>query len=504
MVTLSPRQCFWGVLAATLAFRLWLAGALPMTPDEAYFVLWGRHPALGYYDHPPMVGWLLTPFAAISEAAWWVRLPSVLLPAMLAFLVRGALAGPLRRDGDAEGLADLAGIAVLLLPANVWNVLITTDTPLALFSVASMLAFARKRFFVAGVLLGLAFLSKYFAVLLGLGYLAWALAARRPRAIVLVLAGAVPFGLVNLWWNWQNCWCNVMFNAINRNEDAALGWVNPVLYLLSLAYLAGPLLWIAVRERRAIRASLVRGEASALFAAWLVPFLIFAAVSIGKRVGLHWMLSFLPALVLTVALAAGRPALGSALRWLAPIAVLHGLFALSLWMIPIETWKAPIERWAKPGTYEKLKRDWVMLSDPHAVLDPLGPQLVRYRLTTFNYAMAAELSYDTARRVPVFGTGSSHARQDDIATDWRRFDGEDLMILLREPPDLERYRPFFHAVEAMAVPARGTLHYAVLGRGFDYAAYRERVLREIDERWYRIPSWLPRGRCFFFERYGFG
>jgi hypothetical protein len=37
---LTPRQWFWLVLAATLAFRLWLAAALPITADEAYFVLW--------------------------------------------------------------------------------------------------------------------------------------------------------------------------------------------------------------------------------------------------------------------------------------------------------------------------------------------------------------------------------------------------------------------------------------------------------------------------------
>ena len=501
MVTFSPRQWFWGVLAATLVFRLWLAAALPMTPDEAYFVLWGRNPALGYYDHPPMIGWLLAPLAAVSEAAWWVRLPSVLLPAILALLVRGAIRGPFDRGADT---ASLAGLAVLLLPANVWNVLITTDTPLVLFSAASTIAFARQRFLAAGVLLGLAFLSKYFAVLLGVGYLVWAIAARRPRAFFLVLAGALPFGLVNLWWNQHNCWCNVMFNAINRNEDAALGWVNPALYALSLAYLAGPLLWAAWRGRRAIRDSLARPEASALLAAWLVPFAAFALVSAEKRVGLHWMLSFLPALVLTVALASGRPALAGSLRWLAPIAILHGLLALTLWAVPFDAWKAPIERWAKPGAYEKLRRDWVMLSDPHAVLDPLGPLLARYRLATFNYAMAAELAYHTGRHVPVFGTGSSHARQDDIDTDWRRFDGRDLLILLREPPDLERYRPYFREVEAREVPARGTRHYAVIGRGFNYAAYRERVLREIDQRWYRIPAWLPRGPCFFFERYGFG
>ena len=50
---------FFILLAATLAFRFWLAGALPMTGDEAYFIRWGEVPDWGYYDHPPMVGWWL-------------------------------------------------------------------------------------------------------------------------------------------------------------------------------------------------------------------------------------------------------------------------------------------------------------------------------------------------------------------------------------------------------------------------------------------------------------
>jgi hypothetical protein len=159
----------------------------------------------------------------------------------------------------------------------------------------------------------------------------------------------------------------------------------------------------------------------------------------------------------------------------------------------------PLETWKENRRYQRL----VLLADPQAVLQPLGPLLARYRLVTEGYSVAAQLAYHTRRRVPVFGAGSSYARQDDLLTDWRRYDGRDLLVLRRAPPDLERYRPYFREVEARAVEARGTTHYAVLGRGFDYAAYRERVLTDVRERWYRIPSWLPVGGCYFFERYGF-
>lgn len=496
MVTLSPRQWFWGALAATLAFRLWLAASLPMTVDEAYFILWGRRPDLGFYDHPPMVGWLLAPLLEISQAEWFVRLPSVLLPAALALLVRPAVAA--WRDPDT---ADLAALAVVLVPLNFWNVLTTTDTPLALFSVASMIAFARQRFFVAGVLLGLAFLSKYFAVLLGLAYLVWAVAARRPAAFGLAFLGALPAGLLNLYWNWQACWCNVMFNAVNRHDDAGVSWTTPALYAASLAYLAAPLLWYAWRGRGRLRAALAQPAAGALLAAWLVPFVLFALLSPVKRIGLHWLIAFVPALIATVALALERRALIVTLRWFAALAVLHAAVFAALLVPPFETWKAPIEKYAKPGTYERTLQRWVLLAQPEAILQPLAPLLARYRLAAESYSIASLLSYHWRRHVPVFGAGSSHARHDDILTDWRRWDGRDLLILRREPADLERYRPYFRELEARDVPAGGTMHYAVLGRGFDYAAYREGVLRDVAARWYRIPAWLPIGGCYFFERY---
>ncbi|HEY5020324.1 MAG TPA: glycosyltransferase family 39 protein, partial [Steroidobacteraceae bacterium] len=200
-------------LAATLLFHVWLSAVAPVTADEAYFILWGRSPALGYYDHPPMVGWLLAPLAALSEAAWLMRLPAVLVPLLAALMARAALRRWFGRDEDT---ADLAALAVLLVPMNIWNVLITTDTPLVLFSVVSLLVFARAAqkdsnglFLLSGVLLGLAFLSKYFAVLLGLAYLAWAIASKKPKAFLLVFLGGLPFGLLNLYWNLNACWCNV-------------------------------------------------------------------------------------------------------------------------------------------------------------------------------------------------------------------------------------------------------------------------------------------------------
>ena len=496
MKAFSPRQWLLFALAATLVFRVWLSAAAPVTADEAYFILWGRSPALGYYDHPPMVGWILAPLAAFSEAAWLMRLPAVLLPPLAALLVRAAMRGWFGRDEDT---ADLAALAVLLVPMNIWNVLITTDTPLVLFSVASMLVFARAAdkdsngwFFLAGVLLGLAFLSKYFAVLLGLAYLVWAIASRKPGAFLLVFLGGLPFGLLNLYWNLNACWCNVMFNAINRNEGEGSGWsaATPVLYAAALAYLAAPLLWFAWRGRARLREAWRRPGERALLLAWLVPLAVFAALSPVKRIGLHWLLSFVPALALSVALALERRPLLLSVRCFAALALLQAAPIAIVAALPLETWQASrfSQRLVFPGRIAEL-------------MGAVAPDLPGKVLAADSYASAALLGYHTRGTVPVFGTGTSHARQDDIDTDWRAYAGKDLLVLRREPPLPQDYQPYFRSIEIRKIPLGGGFYHAVLGRGFDYEAYRAGVLTDIRDRFYRIPARLPVERCYFFERY---
>ena len=496
MTGIRLRQWLLLALGATLLFRLWLAAVVPVTADEAYFILWGRTPALGYYDHPPMVGWMLAPLAALGEAPWLLRLPAVLVPPAAALMVHAALTRWFARDAQT---ADLAALAVLLMPVNVWNVLVTTDTPLAVFSAASLLVFARAAqkdsaplFLASGVLLGLAFLSKYFAVLLGLAYLVWAILARKPKSFLLVFVGGLPFGLLNLYWNYETCWCNVMFNAINRHTEGDVGVspAKPALYAAALAYVGAPLFWFAWRGRARLVEAWRRPGERALLLAWLVPLAVFALLSPLKRIGLHWLLSFAPALVLSVALALEQRALAASVRFFALLAVLHMVPIAIIGALPLDTWKdsRAYARLIFPGRIDEL-------------MAAAAPDLQGRVLATDSYASAALFEYHLKQPVAVFGRGTSHARQDDIDTDWRALDGKDIVILRRELPQPDEYEPYFRKVEARTIPLGGGRYHAYAGTGFDYAAYRARVLADIRDRYYRIPAGLPVGRCYFFDRY---
>ncbi|MFN5154505.1 MAG: glycosyl transferase, partial [Gemmatimonadota bacterium] len=54
----SPPR-IWGALLGILLLRLIFAATVPLVPDEAYYWTWSRHLAGGYFDHPPMIAWLI-------------------------------------------------------------------------------------------------------------------------------------------------------------------------------------------------------------------------------------------------------------------------------------------------------------------------------------------------------------------------------------------------------------------------------------------------------------
>ena len=501
------------LIALILAFKLWLGAVFPYTGDEAYFTLWGAEPDLGFYDHPPMIGWLHALLLQFSWAEWVLRLPVVLLPLAVAAGVYAALA---RRDAEK---ALLAAAAYLLVPINVWNVFITTDTPLILFSFFSALAFWQAvlrrsplLYAFAGALLGLAFLSKYFAVLLGLVYLAYVAASPREErnwaGLALTAACALPFAGVNLWWNYEHCWANLMFNLYNRHGDAGLSWKTPLLYGVTLLYVLSPVALVQLARDRGWIAGVWRDPSSRFFVmACSLPLGLFAALSAVKLVGLHWALSFVPFFFIAAGLVLSREQLRGSVVFL-------GLFSLAHVAVILAAGAFPIERWKGVRQY-----DGIVF---HFRIGDVVRELQRYRgefdLAADGYSPAVTASYYLQRMaagarssgapadwrksyVFVFGAASSHARHDDILTDFRGLEGRNILVLRKNAPEDRDYRPYFRSVEYRSFVLSGARFHLVLGRGFDYAAYRERVLGPVRDRYYRIPSYLPQGRCYFCERY---
>ncbi|MCX7896953.1 MAG: glycosyltransferase family 39 protein [Rhodocyclaceae bacterium] len=483
-------------------FRLWLAAAFPFTGDEAYFYWWGKFPDWGFYDHPPMVGWWLAALIPLSEAPLWLRLPQVVLPLLLALCVRSAWP---RLFPSLAARRELAALAVLALPVSVWNVFITTDTPLVLFAVCSGLAWARaaqeddKRWYLfAGLCLAGAVLSKYFAALLGFAYLVDALSRRTKGAawgLLIVFACTLPALALMAWWNAAHCWSNYLFNFVNRHDAANTGLnaTTPLLYVATLAYALAPLLpWLLRRQPMqagfAAREKPVRDVLARL--GW-IPLLLFALLSLFKKIGLHWVLAFLPFVALLTI--ARLPE-----RLLRPLELsLVGLAAAHVLLI-VAASQMPVEAWRRFTFYPSL----VLTVDGQAIMQEALKDAPL--VASDGYSNAATLGYLNRRYVPVLGVGSGHARHDDMLTDWRQMEGRDVVLLRKtepSPQDIDRYRRWFATVSVSYFEHRGARFWRVIGRSFRYAAYRDDVLDEIRQRYYRVPAWLPMTSCYFCARY---
>jgi len=481
---------------ASLALRLWISIAFPITGDEAFFYWWGVYKDWGYSDHPPMVGWLIGLMRwAVADATWAIRLPVVLLPLALGALLWWAL-HPLDRVRAAWAV-----LFFWLAPINWLNALITTDTPLIFWSVlsAAMLLRAEQRetmdrktyllYGLSGIFIGCAFLSKYFSVVLGLAYLVYVLLFRRSRwpGLLLLVVCALPGPAINIGWNMSHGWPNIMFNVYNRNEAAVFAWDQPLLYVATLLYLVTPVVaWLGWKHRCALVGAWRRERLLGTLV--LVPLLFFAVLSLKKVVGLHWVLSFYPFGFALLAFALPAPALKTCAKGMAVFAALHVLLVLGISMSSLDQWK-------NTSIYHSIIRSY---KTPEILQQVRQPGVV---LMADAFTPASIYGYQLREYMPVFGPGKFHSRQDDQLVDFSLYQGKTIRILHSAVPNLEDYRPYFDSVELLSFSQNGATFNVIEGHGFNYEAYRSGVLGAIFKSYYNIPTWLPMTGCPFCVRY---
>jgi hypothetical protein len=304
------RLAFWLLLAVVTLLRVWFAGTLPLSGDEAYHWEWARRPAFGYYDHPPLTAWLIAlSTRAFGDTETAVRLPAALLLALAALavqaLARDLAAGRGARAAAAERAGCIGGLLILAAPLHAaFGVYMSTDPPLIGFWALALLGVVRaarggrpRDWLLAGAALGLALNAKFLAAFLGVGLGAACLLHADGRRL---LRRPQPYGAAGVaallwapfvWWNAQHDWATFRFNFVTR--QGGTGWnplhapefiagqllaLSPVLCVLA----ASAVVW-ALRRRKSLGLSAVLAAGSAA-----VPLLYLLCVSLRRQVGLHW------------------------------------------------------------------------------------------------------------------------------------------------------------------------------------------------------------------------
>lgn len=494
--TTTPEQWVWRVAGLTMLVKLALAAAIPMTQDEAYFVMWGSTPSLGYSEHPPMIGWIEHLLLYLGRNHVWVRTPAILGTLSIGYGLFWAL-----REFDAARAAQVACL-YLLSPIHLIYVIVTTDTALIVVSFWSAFFLFRavrsghyRHFALAGALLGCAFLSKYFSALLLLAYVVYFLFTardgRRWRGFPLLLACTIPFGLITLYWNYTHSWMEVRYPSY-RDDDAQFALDRPLLFLAQWLYLWVPAggYWI-LRQARTAVPRLRESPVAVLAALYAIPMGTLAVLSLRKNIGLHWFLSF-AAFAYPIAWALlDATRLRKAIRLNLIFSGIHLVALTAILLIPLDRLRDHEE-------YATLAMGFY----PKQIVERLEPFEKEFRFATDGYGTAGLMSFHHPRkRFAAFGAGSHHGRNDDFVTDFNEWAGENALIFIREDPDLEWYGRFFDSVELQTIDVEGAVFRLVLGRGFRLDAYRDEVLTRIRDRYFDVPAHFPMSEEYFRAKY---
>ncbi|WP_321326558.1 ArnT family glycosyltransferase [Thiomicrorhabdus sp.] len=502
----------WLVTAFVL-LKVVLIFMVPLTGDEAYFITWGQHLALGYYDHPPAVGWVLYLLGQISDSLVWYRAFAFVSAIILAYLIYKLI--KLAKD-TSENTALWVALAFFVSPISLMFVVTANDTVLVLFSMLGLYFFAKALqnqkwvdVLLAGLLLGMAFLSKYFAAFMLIGLILYALWQWKQINFkqLLVMVFIVLLAVAeNLYFNATHCWNNILFNFFSRTEASHFEIGNVISYLLMIVLLLSPVgMWYWFKNRKMQSQPKLESQAELTASQFVNPnqLVVFAAlplllvllvVSFTNQVGLHWPLISVTALyvlyrTLTV-------------QQLQKLFVINGYFSV-LVAVVILVALSLVNQLIKPTQ----KHHLAVYVQPQNVCEKIAKVQTSPSFFTLGYSSQSTLSYHCGNdNIHVFASTSKYGREDDKLTNFKALNGKNLQILITQDKDLNQVEKFFKRFSITPLKIDdSTTYYWFVGEEFNYDLYREKVLKPVNEKFYTAPDWFPKVKdgCGFKQKYDF-
>ncbi len=417
-------------LAVKLALGIWL----PFTNDEAYYWVWGHHPHLSYFDHPPMVGWLFWLGIHLDYFHQSSRIPGILLShatLLIWFLIL--------RPVLSEAKLNLWLVFVLASPfLGIGSLIITPDIPLLFFWSLSLFAVLRaietKKllwYVVLGTALGLGFCSKYHIVLFVPTLLVWLTFERRWREVKWAyLPITIIFGLLLctpvIYWNYKNEWASFLFQLNHGLESAKRSPFFPLEFIGGqIMLIFPPILYFALRRQEPLNARFLRYFAG-------LPLLFFLMTSFRARVEANWTLVAYPSIYALALLNM------TDLKWLR--------ITLSIWAFGLLLVLSQVAHPWIPVDAKKLKTHEF---SKYLLLIPEVEKAPRFYASS--YQMAASLSYNLRRQIYKLGGMN---RRDFYDFEPASFPKDDRFFIAVEP---EQRLPAWLATEGYVSVGRKQL-----------------------------------------------
>jgi len=204
-------------------FRLLVAPHLGLGADEAHYLIYALNLDWSYFDHPPLVGWTQYIFTSIFGIDEFGSRVSAITIGFFTSLFVYMLVYQINSDAKAAFISILALHAMFIF--NALFLMLMPDTLLFLLLVPIIFSVIRveeknttKEWLILAILLGLAGLSKYTAVLFIPPIVLYFLIKKRfdllfsPKLILALGIGLIIVSPV-LYWNMQNDWISFTYQS---------------------------------------------------------------------------------------------------------------------------------------------------------------------------------------------------------------------------------------------------------------------------------------------------
>jgi dolichol-phosphate mannosyltransferase len=295
------RIASFGIIAFSLLLRLIYIGTAELFPDEAYYWNYAQHMDLSFYDHPPMVAWLIWLGTSIfGNSEFGVR-----FGAFCCGLITMGYMYALTRNLYDKSTAIRAVMLLAVLPFYfATGAVMTADAPLVAAWAATLyymeralIGDRRAAWLGMGIAFGLGILSKYTLGLLGLSALVFVIvdpAARRwlgrPHPYLAAVLALLLFSPVIVW-NMQHSWASLTFQSsrIKGVGDDQFGVHELILHLVVLLTPVGLLaaMWAFLPSKNYEQPEARRRRLFVIIFAG-VPLAVFVVLSIFDTLRFHW------------------------------------------------------------------------------------------------------------------------------------------------------------------------------------------------------------------------
>jgi hypothetical protein len=269
---------------------------IPFYSDENYYWLWSKKLDFSYFDHPPMVAYIIKITTLLGDSPFAIRLGATLLVSATAYTIY-LLAKKMFDERVAIYSFYIFISSIMVLAAST---LMTPDIPLMFFS--SLFLYAAYRYieedntkfaYLTGIAGGAMILSKYPGILIIFTTLLYALIYKREiftqRYIYIAMALTVLVFSPVLYWNFENEFISFTFQLHHGIAEEKVfhakhffNFVGAQFVLFHPLYLL-PLFYFILRDRKVL-------EKKKVFL--LLPFLFilgfFSYFSAFKHANAQW------------------------------------------------------------------------------------------------------------------------------------------------------------------------------------------------------------------------